>query len=311
MINVSQLVKNRLQNHKHNTARSEMLYALLVESSGPWGATFSRDDFTDKEVQDTDGDGLPEFVDGWGQPLQFFRWPILYHSDFQRGQMLPAAAGQIWSAAYPYLNNLDQREIDPLDPNQQLTAPGWWSTTGIGGLAANNTYPTFTPAGPPLPANSGGSTAVQTFGAFFHRLTEEVPIPPPAGVSGGLPWDRGGGYRRAFYSKFLVLSAGPNGQPGVFLYSDPALQALGQAAPLALIANENNAMQFGLDLIDPSGHGFTNSATIQNTRIPVDPTNPSSVDPTTPTSFDIQLAGQDDITNHNLQSAGGLGGPGS
>ncbi len=52
-----------------------MLYALLVEGRGPLGSVFSRDDFTDREVQDTDGDGLPEFVDAWGQPLQFFRWP--------------------------------------------------------------------------------------------------------------------------------------------------------------------------------------------------------------------------------------------
>ena len=57
-------------------------------ASGPWGSVFNRDDFTDREVQDTDGDGLPEFVDAWGQPLQFFRWPVLYHSDLQRGQMI-------------------------------------------------------------------------------------------------------------------------------------------------------------------------------------------------------------------------------
>ena len=64
-----------------------MLYALLVEGHGPLGSVFSRDDFTDKEVQDTDSDGLPEFVDAWGQPLQFYRWPLLYHSDIQRGQV--------------------------------------------------------------------------------------------------------------------------------------------------------------------------------------------------------------------------------
>ena len=75
-------------NHTHVTARAEVLYALLVEGAGPWGSVFSRDDFTDREVRDTDGDGLPEFVDAWGQPLQFFRWPLLYHSDLQRGQVI-------------------------------------------------------------------------------------------------------------------------------------------------------------------------------------------------------------------------------
>jgi len=299
---VSALVLSRLLNHKHITARSEMLYALLVEGAGPWGAAFSKDEFSDKEVQDTDGDGLPEFVDGWGQPLQFFRWPILYHSNYQRGQNIAAVAGQAWTLNFPYQSILDQRELDPLDLNQQLTAPGWWSVSGVGGLSANNLYPTFTLAGPPLPANSNASLAVQTFGAFFHRLTEPMPIPQPSQFL----WDRGNTYRRAFYTKFLVLSAGPSQLPGVFLYSDAAIQSFGANASLALIANENNAMQFGLDVAD-----FTGTATIQNAQIPVNPNNPSSVDPTTPTSFDIQLNGQDDITTHNLQSAGGLGGPGS
>ena len=84
--NNSALVLGNLGRHTHNTARAEMLYALLVEGTGPLGSVFNRDDFTDKEVQDTDGDGMPEFVDAWGQPLQFFRWPLLYHSDLQRGQ---------------------------------------------------------------------------------------------------------------------------------------------------------------------------------------------------------------------------------
>ncbi|HEY2155056.1 MAG TPA: type II secretion system protein, partial [Isosphaeraceae bacterium] len=67
-INVSALIQRRLGNHKHITARSETLYAMLVEGGGPLGSVFNRDDFTNREVQDTDGDGLPEFVDAWGQP---------------------------------------------------------------------------------------------------------------------------------------------------------------------------------------------------------------------------------------------------
>ena len=89
--NAAQIIAN-LQAHKHNTARAEMLYAILVEGAGPLGSVFNRDDFTDKEVRDTDGDGLPEFVDAWGQPLQFFRWPLLYHSDIQRGQAFVSAS---------------------------------------------------------------------------------------------------------------------------------------------------------------------------------------------------------------------------
>ena len=67
-----------------------------------WGSVFSRDEFTDKEVQDTDNDGLPEFVDAWGQPLQFFRWPTLYHSDLQRGQLILTGQRQTWDLLPPY-----------------------------------------------------------------------------------------------------------------------------------------------------------------------------------------------------------------
>ena len=40
-------------------------------------------------------------------------------------------------------------------------------------------------------------------------------------------WDRGDfPYRRAFYSKFLILSGGQDQQPGVFLYSDADIAGL-------------------------------------------------------------------------------------
>lgn len=100
-------------NHTHKTARAEMLYALLVEARGPLASVFNADDFTNREVQDTDHDGLPEFVDAWGEPLYFYRWPLYFTSDIQKG----AAA---------YANVYETREQNPLDPSQQLLAPSWW-----------------------------------------------------------------------------------------------------------------------------------------------------------------------------------------
>ena len=129
-------VQANLNAHQHNTARSETLYAILVEGVGPLGSVFSRDDFSDREVKDTDGDGLPEFVDAWGQPLQFFRWPLLYHTDTQRGQVIdywdytqtPPVASAVELFNPPYRSVFEAREQDPLDPNQQLMAPAWWSS---------------------------------------------------------------------------------------------------------------------------------------------------------------------------------------
>ena len=123
--NKAQIVAN-LQAHKHNTARAEMLYAILVEGAGPLGSVFNRDDFTDKEVRDTDGDGLPEFVDAWGQPLQFFRWPLLYHSDIQRGQAFVSASATLIDLIPPYATRT---------PLANYPAPGLRHRNGTAGDA--------------------------------------------------------------------------------------------------------------------------------------------------------------------------------
>ncbi len=317
-------------NHTHATARSEMLYAILVEGSGPLGSVFSKDDFTDREVQDTDNDGLPEFVDAWGQPLQFFRWPILYHSDLQRGQViLPnpnmTTGGNAYNLLPPYqtydsnvagANNgavFQERDRDPLDPNQQMTAPQWWSQTGVGGqLAANNSSPF---AGNwPQAAALGASGGVEAFEYFFHRLTE--PCVPGTGV---VFWDRGGspnGYaRRSFYTKFLILSGGRDKLPGVFLYADADMRQLGAGAAPYLLANENNALPFGLDVFG-GGNGVNLTGFLGSAQYPTGASgtpgfpNVSSNDPLHPSSWDIQEAAKDDISNHNISSAGAIGGSG-
>ncbi|MEZ6132071.1 MAG: type II secretion system protein [Planctomycetaceae bacterium] len=59
----------------HSTESSEMLYFMLVESGTFGTSPTDADQFTSQEIADTDGDSLPEFVDGWGNPLRFYRWP--------------------------------------------------------------------------------------------------------------------------------------------------------------------------------------------------------------------------------------------
>jgi type II secretory pathway pseudopilin PulG len=61
--------------HKQVTESSECLYQFLT--SGPLFDTEppSAADLRALETADTDGDGLLEIVDAWGQPLRFYRWP--------------------------------------------------------------------------------------------------------------------------------------------------------------------------------------------------------------------------------------------
>ncbi|WP_197490743.1 type II secretion system protein [Planctomyces sp. SH-PL62] len=278
----------RLGQHTHETARSEMLYALLVEGQGPLGSIFNADDFSDREVRDTDNDGLPEFVDAWGKPLQFFRWPMLYHSDTQRGQNigpdLTDAAAPL-RLLRPYDSIYQAREQNPLDPNQTLMAPDWW-------LESENVSPFA--AGPGTPINSSGG--VVAFETYFHRLTEPMQY-TTASTDAAKYWDRGGytglGYRRAFFSKPLILSGGPDQRPGVAMFPNPLSLGTIDTAVAGLISFENNAMPF-----DPNEVGLTPSGVIPAAKFEM---------LGNPKSFELWDAGQDDVTNHNVNLVGSGG----
>jgi prepilin-type N-terminal cleavage/methylation domain-containing protein len=201
----------RLLKHTHKTARSEMLYAILVEGGGTYGSSFDKDDFTAREVQDTDGDGLMEFVDAWGEPLQFYRWPILYRSDAQKG--FPDVAKLTLDLANsqkpgPYSSAYETREQNPIDPNQTLLAPAWWGST-------------FNSAHPLAAAGGGISGAALTFMTHFGPCLVDPTALNAGAASNTTFWDRSttttNGYysRRAYYSRFLILSAGPDKMPGV------------------------------------------------------------------------------------------------
>tara|TARA_R100000789_G_scaffold100622_1_gene112305 strand:+ start:9690 stop:10673 length:984 start_codon:yes stop_codon:yes gene_type:complete len=57
------------------TESAELAYLLFTEGS-VYGVPFAdSDSFGTDTIKDTDGDGLMEFVDAWGEPLRFYRWP--------------------------------------------------------------------------------------------------------------------------------------------------------------------------------------------------------------------------------------------
>ena len=290
----SAAVTARLAKHTHKTARAEMLYAILVEGLGPLGSVFTSDEFTNREVKDTDGDGLPEFVDAWGEPILFFRWPIYFgtvagSSDSQKGSNA--------YASYP-----DTRQLDPLDPNQLLVSPGWWSTAGNPGLTSSSKFaPTF---GAP---NGTASTESQGALGFMHYFGSLVD--PYGSDKSGNSWDRTGLYdRRAYFSKFLVLSSGPDREPGVgqfgkdytaltddgsgnpvALFPNPSLTVVQNVSALVLI--ENQASQS-----DPS---FAKTlSTPGRTGIFYEIPNFS----TSTSQYLRNNAGLDDISNHNTSA---------
>lgn len=301
--------------HTHKTARSEMLYAILVEGGGTYGSSFDKDDFTSKEVQDTDGDGLMEFVDAWGEPLQFYRWPILYRSDSQKGfpdvakLTLDAAAGV---KPGPYSSAYESREQNPLDPNQTLLAPAWW------GASYNASTAFYSGADTTLNISGAAATFMAQFGPC---LVDPVAL-SARGPSNTTFWDRstvaspgatGPIYaRRAYYSRFLILSAGPDKLPGVAQlgvnYHDTDERDTIET-PSSGIVNRSAR--------DGSGTGAALSVAnllIESQGGKVDPTRVADsfgklstfgADGRNDTSSQLEYYGQDDITNHNLQATGG------
>jgi hypothetical protein len=59
---------------------SECLYMIVSRGLGEPDVM---EQFRADEIGDVDGDGAPEFIDGWGQPIAFIRWPVGFDSPIQ------------------------------------------------------------------------------------------------------------------------------------------------------------------------------------------------------------------------------------
>lgn len=66
---------------KDPVSSADLLHMIVMR--GPVADTDVILHFRTDEVQDTDGNGLPEFVDGWGRPIYFKRWAIGFNSPVQ------------------------------------------------------------------------------------------------------------------------------------------------------------------------------------------------------------------------------------
>ncbi|MFT5324944.1 MAG: prepilin-type N-terminal cleavage/methylation domain-containing protein, partial [Planctomycetaceae bacterium] len=84
-----------ISKHDPATESAEMLFVALTRLEAFGAQTAGEDSFTTDEVRDTDGDGLPELIDGWGNPLRFYRWPtsILKPFGIVGKDLQPGAAG--------------------------------------------------------------------------------------------------------------------------------------------------------------------------------------------------------------------------
>jgi len=283
-------IASNLSKHTHKTARAEMLYALLVEGQGPLGSSFNRDDFTNREVQDTDGDGLPEFIDAWGEPLQFYRWPIGYQCDSIAG--FPTTAKIAADTANsnqpgPYESVFQAREQAPLDPNQQLMAPAWWSDGSNFGMSGGGGNTVGSP-----------SEGASQFANYFHALADPYAVANGA-ASAATYWDRGSTFyvRRAYYSRPLVLSGGPDKLPGTaqLNFDYPSVEERWQF-PLPDGTFASGRDKTGIK--DTTTFIPANLVAIENQAARVDPSG-GSLTSRNDTTTQLEAAAGDDIANLN------------
>jgi hypothetical protein len=124
-------------------ASAETLHMILALGGfEPDALEFFRPD----EIGDIDGDGAPEFHDGWGRPLMFIRWPIGHPMPLA---MAPLGTTPLQTIPEDYAGTNDVvRVADPMDP---------WKVTQTG--TTNNAPDFVDPALVPLIYSAGPDEA--------------------------------------------------------------------------------------------------------------------------------------------------------
>ncbi|MEK6261742.1 MAG: prepilin-type N-terminal cleavage/methylation domain-containing protein [Planctomycetota bacterium] len=184
-----------LSAHKHETQSAALLYWLLTQSEVYGVAPVDESAFGSAEIKDTDGDGLLEFIDGWGKPLRFYRWPTrLFRcgEDFNENGALDAGEDE---------NNNGNLEAapGPTSPVIRRYANQIWS-----GLPAK---PTVTGDLDPLardPDDPLGQLLRAVNYGFFTASQIEVGIPVPAPTP-AIPY-----HTIETYHAYLIVSTGPD-----------------------------------------------------------------------------------------------------
>lgn len=143
-----------------NNSNSELLYLIISQSQFNNGNALEL--FGANEVADTDEDGLKEFIDGWGNPICWIRWPA----------GLDNGSG-IFNTVEPFDLN-GELSLDPMDP----------LLSDIGFEIARLSDPKFKPGKGlfPLIISSGGD---KRFGMVFSLFQFETQSPASYSLASG------------------------------------------------------------------------------------------------------------------------------
>lgn len=87
---------------------AECLYLILTSGMGSDGGAI----FSERDTADTDGDGMPEFIDAWGTPIEWIRWPAGFISDMQPAAV-DTSVPSVTRNPLSHPNPFDPLRIDP------------------------------------------------------------------------------------------------------------------------------------------------------------------------------------------------------
>lgn len=90
---------------------AECLFLITLHSPNRWGGGL--DKFKPGEIGDVDGDGMKEFIDAWGNPIEFIRWAPGFLSDYPNAAV---STFQVSDAAQAP-DQFDVMRVDPRWPS--------------------------------------------------------------------------------------------------------------------------------------------------------------------------------------------------
>lgn len=130
--------------------------AMIVTRGGFAGDT--TENFRADELGDVDKDGAPEFLDAWGQPIQFIRWPVGYTVTSPGGRPPVTRTLQTGDATDDH-DPLDPMKVAPndyrllpliysggpdgtgLDPTSTDNSQDWFGITATGAVVGDGWVP--------------------------------------------------------------------------------------------------------------------------------------------------------------------------
>lgn len=184
------------------TASSEALYHFLINGETFGSSPVDADSFDSNEIDDTDGDDRMEFIDAWGRPLRFYRWPTRL--------IRPAPSGQ----------EADHQDLKGTSPNQYFTFPLDPNFT-----SANSGYNAELVFGPlqPMPSGNQSRKIVKTQPTLKDELDDPLAKDPDDPVGKAVTLTPSGieNFEHTYHtpntwSTPIIISAGADGILGLY-----------------------------------------------------------------------------------------------